>query len=379
MIVKDEAHILRRCIQAVRPIVDYALIVDTGSTDGTPSLAITVLEELHLPGHVESHPWQDFAHNRSRAIAQLRLNPDIDYALMIDADDLVDCEPEFSIEAFKCSLTADVYFLRTQLGHVTYQRPQIFTNKKPVYFKAVLHEYLALDEEYSHDSVPGLIVRSIQDGARSFQPDKYFTDARVLERALVVETDPFLRSRYTFYLAQSYRDCGETNASINTYLQRAEMGFWSEEVYCSLLYAARQMASRGDDLEKVIEVYARATSLVPERAEARYEAARLYRLDNKFELSAATAEPGLALVPSERSLFVEQWIYDYGLRDEFAVSAYWLNRWSDSLAACIDILSRDELPPPYRKRVAENASFSLTALSRAHLAGTAPDATKETE
>jgi hypothetical protein len=32
MIEKDEARVIRRC-QGVRPLIDYALIVDTGSSD----------------------------------------------------------------------------------------------------------------------------------------------------------------------------------------------------------------------------------------------------------------------------------------------------------------------------------------------------------
>ena len=35
MIVKNEAHVIERCIASVRPIIDAYLIVDTGSEDGT--------------------------------------------------------------------------------------------------------------------------------------------------------------------------------------------------------------------------------------------------------------------------------------------------------------------------------------------------------
>jgi glycosyltransferase involved in cell wall biosynthesis len=35
MIVKNEAPVIRRCLDSVRPIIDYWVIVDTGSTDGT--------------------------------------------------------------------------------------------------------------------------------------------------------------------------------------------------------------------------------------------------------------------------------------------------------------------------------------------------------
>ena len=43
---------------------------------------------------------------------------------------------------------------------------------------------------------------------------KYRKDAAVLEKALQTEKDKFLRSRYTFYLARSYRDAGEKEKAL---------------------------------------------------------------------------------------------------------------------------------------------------------------------
>ena len=40
MIVKNEAHVILRCLDSVRPLVDYVLIEDTGSTDGTQQIVM---------------------------------------------------------------------------------------------------------------------------------------------------------------------------------------------------------------------------------------------------------------------------------------------------------------------------------------------------
>ncbi len=38
MIVKDEAAVIERCLDSVRPLIDYVLIEDTGSTDRTQKI-----------------------------------------------------------------------------------------------------------------------------------------------------------------------------------------------------------------------------------------------------------------------------------------------------------------------------------------------------
>ena len=42
MIVRNEAHVINRCLDSVRPYVTHWAIVDTGSTDGTAELAATL-------------------------------------------------------------------------------------------------------------------------------------------------------------------------------------------------------------------------------------------------------------------------------------------------------------------------------------------------
>ncbi len=50
MIVKNEATVIRRCMESVRPIIDYWIIVDTGSTDGTQDVIREHLKDL--PGEL---------------------------------------------------------------------------------------------------------------------------------------------------------------------------------------------------------------------------------------------------------------------------------------------------------------------------------------
>ena len=42
-IVKNEAAIIERCVNSLLPHIDGAVVVDTGSTDGTPDLLMSCL------------------------------------------------------------------------------------------------------------------------------------------------------------------------------------------------------------------------------------------------------------------------------------------------------------------------------------------------
>jgi hypothetical protein len=70
MIVKYDSNVVLRCLESVRPIVDYVLIEDTGSTDGTQTIIRDWLSRVGLSGKVYDQPWQDFGYNRSHALAR---------------------------------------------------------------------------------------------------------------------------------------------------------------------------------------------------------------------------------------------------------------------------------------------------------------------
>ena len=204
MIVKNESKVITRCLDSVRPLVDYVVIEDTGSTDGTQQLIAGWLERAAMPGMVIEEPWRDFAYNRSHVLVKLRERKQIDYALIIDADDLLVLPEGFDVAAFKAGMKDDLYDVQIRHGGSRFYRPQICANKLPFCFKAVLHEYLeAPAGPLSRSSAEGFYIETGRGGARNENPAKYQDDAAMLAKALLTETEPFLISRYTFYIAQS--------------------------------------------------------------------------------------------------------------------------------------------------------------------------------
>ena len=74
------------------------------------------------------------------------------------------------------------------------------------------------------------------------------------------------------------------------------------------------------------------------------------------------AKQALASTAPEDGHFVERWIYDWALLDEYAVSASWIGLYRQSLDACLDLLERDVVPSDDRGRIAGNAKFCLDRL-----------------
>lgn len=78
MIVRNGAEDLRQCLASVRPVVQQMVIVDTGSTDGSPEVAREFGAELVCV------PWTNhYAEARNRALKHMRT----DWVLVLDADE----------------------------------------------------------------------------------------------------------------------------------------------------------------------------------------------------------------------------------------------------------------------------------------------------
>ena len=108
----------------------------------------------------------------------------------------------------------------------------------------------------------------------------------------------------------------------------------------------------------------RASETAPNRAEALHGACRLCRLSGRYDQAYDIGKRGLGLPPPVDGLFVEPWIYEYGLRDEFAVSAYWSGHYQECLNVCLEILACLTFPEGDRKRIIDNAQFALQNLTK---------------
>ena len=156
-----------------------------------------------------------------------------------------------------------------------------------------------------------------------------------------------------------FQAAGDRERALELYCARAEAGFGDpEEIYVSLYRAAQIKAELGAPAGEVIDAYLRAAAILPSRAEARHGASRHARLNNMFKEGYEIAAPAIDLAAPPVGRFVEPWIYEWALLDEYAVNAYWADRFQESLDACERLLHEGKLFEPQRERVEANARFA---------------------
>lgn len=383
MIVKNEAHCIERCLDSVKPLIDFVCINDNGSTDGTQDKLIEWAEKNNVPVVILNNPWVSFDVNRSLVLHSIYEGwKDVDYVLMIDADEVIVFEAGFNPQAFKESLVHDIYDITTKLGGTVYHRPQLTSNKKKFSYRGVVHEFLQpLEPTEGRATAQGFFNMPIQDSARNKDPEKFKKDAEALKRAYDEETDPFLKSRYCFYLAQCYKDSGETYSAIYTYLDRAKLEFWSEERYISLLQAARLMRGARNDKEKVFEdedilgCLIKAIDYSPLRAEALYEAMITCRDMGKMHAAYVFGKNAFdkcyystnklndiwhGVAQKDKpggTLFLESWIYDWSLAYELSIIAYYANDKRLAKMLTLYTIDNNACPQHLRAQSKENLKF----------------------
>jgi tetratricopeptide (TPR) repeat protein len=346
MIVKDEAGVIRRCLDTVRPFIHRWVIVDTGSTDGTKALIREALRGL--PGELHERPWKNFGHNRTEALELAR--GQADFLLVIDADEQLVTEPGSTLP----ELVVDecLVLCRRRESTVTWFRPTLIRAALPWRYEGVVHEHLACDAPHSSGKLHGLSIHSLSDGARNADPvRKYEEDARMLRAALALDPN---NARYVFYLAQSYRDAGQLERSLATYEQRAAMGGWAEEVFYALLQSAALRQQLERPWPEVLNAYLVAHQARPERAEPLREIAAHYRKRSEWALAELFARAACAIPRPKDTLFVDDSVYDWRAHDELAVSAYFRGKFAEAFVLNQALLTEGTLPAEERERVAKN-------------------------
>lgn len=322
MIFRNEAAWLYQALESIKGYIDYAIFVDGSSEDDSVHIINTMM------GGMGGAKWEvhnftaPFRFDHKRTYAMDLAKGKADYLLVMDADNTIsfDMIPQMAF----LELTEDAYYLTKHCGSIRYQVLSLFNGSRDWQYIGLTHECPQLKGGgvWTSSTFPGAVITEpVKDnGPRRKGPEIYYNDALMIERELydngATLSQEMIR-RYTFYLAQSYRDANMIDRAIDAYTARVKMAGWEEEIFYSLFSIARLKQDRDDPPQMVILAAMEAWQYRPQRKEAAYYLMTLLHAAG-FEAIAYVVGKHCQHLACNETLFLEPDVYDIHFPEMFA-------------------------------------------------------------
>ena len=361
MIVRSEAGRILRCLKSVAPYIKSYSILDTGSTDDTCDLIRHFFNSEGIKGHIHYGSFHNFSQARNEAFVHARDDNGQDgaewcqFALLMDAD--MEFRVENPHELMMLDANALSYDMMQKAGPVSYANRRLLNLScgNPDPYVGVTHEYLNVA---AAGMIKGASFVDHADGAN--RDNKALRDIALLEDALQATPDD---GRYVYYLANSYRDAGMLDKAIEAYNKRISMGGWAEETHSAMMglaFCEKDSLNFSGFVDAMLQAY----NFRPERAEPLYELAKVYRERNQQRTGLVFAKAGLKHKRPDDLLFVNDFVYDHGLRYEYSILGYYDEAERGGAFEVTDALALDPTcPAENRESARRNLFWHLKPLS----------------
>ena len=362
MIVKNESKIIKRLLETVLPLIDTYCICDTGSTDNTVDIIQSFFDDVNITGKIAKEPFRNFEYNRNYALKECYGMKNADYILLLDADMTLHIPNTNSIYDFKKSMDKDVYYLLQGNSKIQYQNLRIIKNTGNFSYWGVTHEYIQTPDNTTIYRIPKSImfINDIGDGGA--KADKFIRDIRLLKEGLAQNPD---NDRYTFYLANSYKDSHQYENAIETYKKRIELKGWIQEIWYSY-YCIGLCYKELNNIEKAIFYWLEGYNCLPGRIENLYEIMHYYRNNQKYvlvDIFYNMAIKSRNSINEENQLFLKKDIYDYKIDYEFSITGFYSNQQNIDMIKVFMRILNYPLDNNIRSNVLSNYKFYTKTLS----------------
>jgi tetratricopeptide (TPR) repeat protein len=300
-------------------------------------------------------PFRDFGYNRTFALEQCDMG---EYVLLLDADMILKYGADFDKRVFYDRLSTNPanYILQGTVDF-NYKNVRLVKNRIGVKYWGVTHEYVSVPDGVTYGTFEPsfLFINDVGDGG--CKSDKFIRDVRLLTKGLEENPD---NHRYTFYLANSYRDSGQKTRAIEFYKKRIQLGGWIEEVWYSCLMIGRLYKDL-EHMERAIFYWMEGFTLHPARIENLYEIVHYYRNKCKFELAYVfykIAADKCKTAVNNDFLFMERDIYNFKLDYEMSIVGYYQNPDKTDLAAiCMELLNYPRADKNHTNNILSNYKY----------------------
>lgn len=378
-IMKNEAHVITRMLNSIRPIVDIICLVDTGSTDNTIEVVKNWGEQNKIETHVFERPFDNFENSRNYSIQVARevtagRGNDF-WGFWLDADEMIEILPNFN----KNNINKDLYMFNTYINVMKYTRNECYKLDKPFRFYGPVHEFIVCDDKnITSGLMDGLNVRVQMDGGswKGNIPEKYKSHAFVLEKYIDTNRqDP----RWIFYTAQSYHDsaCVPDNRQENEERLRRSLKYYREritrtdgypeEIFYSQFRVGTIMRVLEDPFHLTLNELLKAYSMDPLRAEPikaiidHYLSVGEWHNAYLFSKFAKVNFHGKNPYP-QRLLFVDEALYIWKILEVHAAASFYTGRKEEAKQTFQEMVELSRQQPQYftqddMQKIQINAQF----------------------
>lgn len=218
---KNEAHTIKTMLESVAPYIDFWVLQDNGSTDGTPEIVKEWAAKYRIPGFMYKveEGWVNFGWNRDHLLqTTLAFDHGCDWIMKMDCDETLQVQNDFHWGPF-CEKQTQSFHVAAVAPGIIYYRAWIWNAKLPWRFNHdPAHETIVLDMDGIGENFQrvGLdtkfkMVSGPARGESYSVPTKYVSDALKLEEKMIREGN-MLEDKYHFwYIGKSYEDCYRGN------------------------------------------------------------------------------------------------------------------------------------------------------------------------
>ena len=322
---KNESKGIRRMLESCYKHIDYYILQNNGSTDGTEKIVEEFFKDKNIPGFVYEveEGWVSFGWNRNHLLQTCQqTDHGCDWIMKMDCDEYLEIEDDFDWTLFSETDYWDALDVPSYAGNTAYIRTWLWNANREWYIQNdTSHETIFMvtpDRNISSTDVNRTIISpkfrlyGTEDGESYITPTKYVTDALLLEEQMLRENTIFSDTYHFWYIGKSYHDAlsCHTFPFDDHYLEYARRSNYYFEHYLdySIDFSSKEILERGDefiyyagflvgvnyhilrDYEKSIYILNKVNNICPQRNEHWIRLAEIYLELENYELAKDTLE-----------------------------------------------------------------------------------------
>lgn len=218
---KNEAKVLKRMLDSCLPHVDFYVMQNNGSTDGSDEIAKNFLLENKLSGVVYEveEGWKGFGWNRDHLIQYCQsVDHGCDWILKMDCDEVLEVDDNFDWSILE-NKEPHAQHIAAVGGDCVYYRAWMWNAKLPWRFnhdpchETIYCEIPEIGNQYTFNDLPLTFrQRGYNEGQSWSVPTKFITDSLVLEEKMIRENSIHKDTYHFWYIGKSYFDSYRSEA-----------------------------------------------------------------------------------------------------------------------------------------------------------------------